>query len=225
MKPAPDPSRNGSRRMILDHAARLFRQRGYAETSLRDIATACGMKTASLYYHFASKEEIVTEVLNTGVAAVSEEARRRVDVLGSDAAPAERVQAAISAHLHALLEGDDYTGANIRIFGHVPPHVRVATMQSREQYEQWWRDLLADAAARGAIRPCTDLAHLRLLLLGAMNWSVEWHEPRRDQSVEAVASSLTALALHGVFIQAPKPQKRPRRTKTGKPKPWKPSPA
>ena len=225
LKPAPDPSHNGSRHMILDHAARLFRQRGYAETSLRDIATVCGMKTASLYYHFASKEEIVIEVLNTGVATVSEEARRRVDRLDPDAAPAERVQAAICAHLHALLEQDDYTGANIRIFGHVPPHVRVATMQSREQYDQWWRDLLADAAAHGAIRPGTDLAHLRLLLLGAMNWSVEWHKPRADKSVEAIASSLTALALHGVFVEGSEPQKRPRRTKTGKPKPWKPSPA
>ena len=223
LKPASDPSQTGSRRLILDHAARLFRQRGYAETSLRDIATVCGMKTASLYYHFASKEEIVTEVLNTGVATVSEEARRRVDRLGPEAPPAQRVQAAISAHLHALLEQDDYSGANIRIFGHVPPHVRVATMDQREHYEQWWRDLLADASARGAIRPGTDLRHLRLLLFGAMNWSVEWHKPRPgpNDSVEAIARSLTTLALHGVFIAAPK---RPRRTKTGKLKAWKPSP-
>ncbi|WP_428531082.1 TetR/AcrR family transcriptional regulator [Rhodopila sp.] len=210
--------------MILDHAARLFRQRGYAETSVRDIATVCGMKTASLYYHFASKEEIVIEVLNTGVATVSEESRRRVDRLGPHAAPAERVQAAISAHLHALREQDDYTGANIRIFGHVPPHVRAATMHSREQYEQWRRDVLADAAARGAIRPDTDLAHLRLLLLGAMNWSVEWHKPRPGKCVGSIACSLTTLALRGVFVEGSEPQRRPRHTKIGKPKPWKPSP-
>ena len=226
LKQASEPPQTGSRRLILDHAARLFRQRGYAETSLRDIATVSGMKTASLYYHFASKEEIVTEVLNTGVATVAEEARRRVDRLGPDAIPADRMQAAISAHLHALLEQDDYTGANIRIFGHVPPHVRAATMASREQYEQWWRELLTDAAARGAIRPGTDLRHLRVLLLGAMNWSVEWHTPRADpsQSVQAIARSLTAMALHGVFIQEPTPPPRHRRAKTRKPKSCKPSP-
>lgn len=226
LRPAPDPPQPTSRRLILDHAARLFRQRGYAETSLRDIATVCGMKTASLYYHFASKEEIVTEVLNTGVATVSEEARRRVNNLGPDAPPADRVQAAISAHLHALLELDDYTGANIRIFGHVPPHVRAATMASREHYEQWWRDLLTDASARGAIRPGTDLRHLRVLLLGAMNWSVECHRPRPDtqDSVEAIARSLTALALHGVFTDQPTRPLRQPRAKTRKPKPWKPSP-
>jgi AcrR family transcriptional regulator len=214
-QPASELPQSGSRRLILDHAARLFRERGYAETSLRDIATVCGMKTASLYYHFASKEEIVIEVLNTGVTTVSEEAKRRVDMLGPDAPPAARLHAAISAHLHALLELDNYTGANIRIFGHVSPGVRAATMDQRERYEQWWRDLLSDAATRGAIRPDTDVRHLRLLLLGAMNWTVEWHRPRPDEkdSVEAIARSLTSMALHGAFTDPPTQPLRRRRTK------------
>lgn len=226
LKPASEPSQAGSRRLILDHAARLFRERGYAETSMRDIAGVCGMKTASLYYHFASKEKIVTEVLNTGVASVSEEASRRVDMLGADAPAAERLHAAISAHLHALLELDNYTGANIRIFGHVSSRVRAATMDQREHYEQWWRELLADAAARGAIRPDTDLSLLRLLLLGAMNWTVEWHKPRPDStdSVEAIARSLTTMVLRGVFDDKPTPPLRRRRTKIGKLEPWKQSP-
>jgi AcrR family transcriptional regulator len=217
----------GSRLMVLDHAARLFRERGYAETSLRDIAGACGMKTASLYYHFASKDEIVIEVLNTGVARVSAEARRRVDALG-EAPPAERLHAAICGHLHALLQPDSYTGANIRIFGHVPPHVRAATMDQREQYEQWWRDLLADAAAKGAIRPGTDLRSIRLLLLGAMNWAVEWHTPRAGESenVSAIADSLTGMALHGVFADYPsKPSRQSRQQKRNFQGKWTPSPS
>jgi AcrR family transcriptional regulator len=202
-KTAPDSHRPDSRRLVLDQAARMFRECGYAETSLRDIATACGMRTASLYHHFPSKEDLVAEVLNTGVATVSAEARASVDALGPDAPPGERLGAAIGAHLRALLELDDYTGANIRIFGHVLPRVRQATQAQRDGYEDWWRDLLADAAACGAIRPGTDLRLLRLLLLGAMNWTVEWHKPRRgDDSVEAIARSLTTMALHGVFAGA-----------------------
>ncbi len=216
LKPVHASARPDSRRLVLDQAARLFRERGYAETSLRDIAAACGMKTASLYYHFASKEEIVAEVLNIGVATVCAEVRRRVDASGSGAPPAERLRAAISGHLHALLELDDYTGANIRIFGHVPPRVRQATMRQREDYEQWWRDLLADAASRGAIQPGTDLRLLRLLLLGAMNWSVEWHKPRRGDadSVEAIAGSLTDMALHGCFGHHTATAARPRHAAT-----------
>lgn len=193
------PPRPQSRRRVLDQAARLFRQHGYSETSLRDIAAACDMKTASLYYHFASKEELVAEVLDTGVTTVSDEVRRSVEALGSNAAPADRLHTAITAHLRALLELDDYTGANIRIFGHVPPRVRAATMAHRARYEDWWSLMLDDAAAQGAIRPGTDLRLLRLLLLGAMNWSVEWHRPQRD-SVDAIACSLTGMAIQGVFV-------------------------
>lgn len=219
-KISPLLPRTDSRRMVLDHSARMFRERGYAETSLRDIAAACGMKTASLYHHFASKEELVAEVLDTGVATVFSEARRRVETLGPDAPPAARLAAAISAHLHALLEADDYTGANIRIFGHVPARVRAATMEQREKYEQWWRDLLAHAALQGAIKPGTDLRTLRLLLLGAMNWSVEWHRPRRGaDSVGAIAQSLTALVLGGVFTDlqhaVPPQQKTKKQTRKG----------
>jgi AcrR family transcriptional regulator len=201
------PPKTDSRRLVLDQAARLFRERGYAETSLRDIAVACGMKPASLYYHFASKEEIVTAVLDTGVLTVSDEVRRGVAALGAEAPAADRLRAAIGAHLRALLELDDYTGANIRIFGHVPPRVRAATMAPRERYENWWRGLLADAAAEGAIRPGTDLRLLRLLLLGAMNWSVEWHRPRRGDadSVARIADTLAGMVQHGVFTQGTAP--------------------
>lgn len=209
----PVSSRVDSRTFVLDQAARLFRERGYAETSLRDIATACGIKTASLYYHFASKEEIVAEVLNTGVATVYEEAQRSVDALGEDAAPADRIRAAIAAHLRALLEIDDYTGANIRIFGHVSPHVRAVTMPQRERYEEWWRELLSAAAAAGAFRPGTDVRLVRLLLLGAMNWSVEWHQPRRGSadSVAAIARGLADMALNGVLADSDPEGARPRR--------------
>ncbi len=202
----------GSRRIVLDGAARLFRLHGYAAVSMRDIAAACGIKAGSLYYHFQSKEQIVTEVLDTGVGTVFEEARRSVERL-SPAAPLEqRLRAAIGAHLHALLELDDYTGANIRIFGHVPERVRKAALASRRQYEDWWRGLLARGEAEGAFAPGTDLRLVRLFLLGAMNWSLEWHKPGLTD-VEDLADRLTAMALHGVAAQkrtAPKPGRKPR---------------
>ena len=202
----------GSRRIVLDGAARLFRLHGYAAVSMRDIAAACGIKAGSLYYHFQSKEQIVTEVLDTGVGTVFEEARRSVEALPPAAPLEQRLRAAIGAHLHALLDLDDYTGANIRIFGHVPEHVRKAALASRRQYEDWWRDLLARGEAEGAFAPGADLRLLRLFLLGAMNWSLEWHRPG-STDVDELADRLTAMALHGVAAPkrtVPKPRRRPR---------------
>jgi len=191
-----------SRRLVLDHAAKLFRAHGYATVSMRDIAAACGIKAGSLYYHFPSKEQIVTEVLDTGVGTVFDEARRSVEALPPGASLARHLRAAIGAHLHALLELDDYTGANIRIFGHVPERVRTAALANRRVYEDWWRDLLARGEAEGAFAPGTDLRLVRLFLLGAMNWSLEWHRPG-SADVDDLADRLTALVLHGVAVAQP----------------------
>ncbi|MGI4952154.1 MAG: TetR/AcrR family transcriptional regulator [Janthinobacterium lividum] len=199
-----------SRRVVLDHAARLFRQYGYAAVSMRDIAAACGIKAGSLYYHFPSKEQIVLEVLDAGVGTVFDTVRSAAAALPPDAGLAVRLRSAIGAHLHALLELGDYTGANIRIFGHVPEHVRTAAMATRRLYEEWWTRLLEQGAAEGAFAPGTDLKLTKLFLLGAMNWSLTWYKSGADRhDVQAIADHLAGLVLHGVAAPTAKPRARP----------------
>ena len=219
------------RRLALDNAARLFRTQGYAAVTMRDIAAACEVKAGSLYYHFASKEQIVVEVLNTGVNMVIAEVLRHMGRLPAGAVLALRLRTAIAAHLHTLLGRNDYIGANIRIFAHVPDRVRIEALAHRQLYEAWWQDLLDQGARDGAFRPGTDLRLVRLFLMGAMNWSLEWHHfhgqapsgqdssgqdahvqalpdqfPRGQssgaQDVDAIADRLAALVLHGVSAPA-----------------------
>jgi TetR/AcrR family transcriptional regulator, cholesterol catabolism regulator len=73
-----------SRQHILDVAAKLFRATGYTKTSLRDIGERAGMKAGSLYYHFAWKEELVAEVLRTGVKRVHRAVVSAIDALDPD---------------------------------------------------------------------------------------------------------------------------------------------
>src|SRR6218665_1357719 len=86
----------GSRRLILDTAARLLRSGGYHQTTLREIAEAVGMRKASLYYHFASKEEIVEAVANDGVRFVHEAVSAALEE-NAGAGPRARRAAAIRA--------------------------------------------------------------------------------------------------------------------------------
>ena len=64
--------------LILDEAARLFREKGYAATSMRDIATAVDMLPGSLYYHFAAKEDLLVAVYEQGVRLITEKARAAI---------------------------------------------------------------------------------------------------------------------------------------------------
>ena len=146
-----------SRQRILDCAAKLFRANGYAATALGDIAAASGMRTASLYYHFASKEDLVREVLRISAARTFDAARAAVAALPDEACFEDRLAAAIAAHLDELLGHADYTSADLRIVNQVPDDVRRDVLPIRRDYADWWRDLLQQGAQDGAIRADADL--------------------------------------------------------------------
>lgn len=207
---AEDPLGLQSRRLILDTAARLFRNEGYAATSLRDIAAACGMQAGSLYYHFASKDEIVAEVLRIGVENVFRAVRDAVAALPADAPPRQLVGTAVTAHLQALLRLQDYTSANIRIFGQVPPAVRQGHLHLRDDYERLWAGLLDRCAASGQVRPQANLHLARFFLIGAMNGTLEWYHGH-GTSLKAIAAQLTGMMVDGILL--PEATARPARAK------------
>ncbi len=78
--PRTDPSRRGD---ILRHATRLFAERGYEGASMGDLAERVGMRKASLFYHFSSKEVLYTEVLDQLIAAVGAQIALAVTADGS----------------------------------------------------------------------------------------------------------------------------------------------
>ena len=188
---------------ILNVAARLFREQGYGAVSLRRIAEAAGIKAGSIYYHFGSKDEIVVAILDEGIWAVHDRMRRAIsDVSGGDAATVLR--AAIRAHLRALLDVSDYSSANVRIFGQVPQSVRDANLPARRAYEAEWDGLLSRLKADGALREVVDVRRLRLMLIGALNATLEWFDPERG-SAEALASAYADVFLNGVLTKRSDP--------------------
>ncbi len=195
--PAAGP---GGRRRILDVAAALFLERGYSGTSLREIAAAVGMKAGSLYYHFASKEEVLLAILVRGID-VMVEAFESAHAATAQRDGRTRLAAHVRAHLGALFEHGPYTAAHVTTFRTAPPGVRDAIVPRRDAYESMWSDLLAELTARGELAPDTPIGLSRLTLFGAMNSAVEWFDPDRG-SLDAFAEAITrqfwsGLAAHG----------------------------
>ena len=170
---------------ILDAAARLFRQKGYRVTSMRDIAAASGMLAGSLYYHFASKEELLVAVYAEGVRRISVSVRA---ALARDLEPWTRLEAVCAAHLAALLEDSDYAQVVIRVRPDDAPDVAKRLIALRDDYER----LFTQALTRLPLVPRTDRRSLRLMLLGALNWSQTWYRSGRD-SPEVIARQFVRL--------------------------------
>src|ERR1700722_4518574 len=89
-----------TRQRILLTAARLFRDKGYRATTLRDIARASRLGTGSAYYHFGSKEDLLNQVLDDGIAHFECLVSGAIEALGPEASVIARLRAAATAHLH-----------------------------------------------------------------------------------------------------------------------------
>lgn len=184
------------RERILDVAAESFLSRGYEGTSLRQLADAVGMKAGSLYYHFASKDELLTEVLRRGID-VMHTAFDDADERTLGASGELRVAAHVRAHLAALFENGPYTAAHVTTFRTAPEHVRSDIVRLRDSYEARWTALLTDLQAEGTLVHGVNINLARLSLFGAMNSSVEWFDPDRG-NLDDFAAVITQQFWHGV---------------------------
>lgn len=187
----------GKRERILNEAAKLFRQHGYAVTTLRQIADATGMMAGSIYYHFSSKEEILVEVLDTGIRMVLQAVQAKVDAVPSAVGMRDRIAAAIEGHLYGLLHHGQFTSANIRIYGQIPQSAKDRHRVIRRQYADYWDRLFAQGQAAGELRPDVPVSVMRLFVLGSLNFTVEWYNPKRS-SFESFARHISALVFDGI---------------------------
>ncbi len=149
---------------LLDAAARRFAERGYAGTTMRDIAEGAQMLPGSLYYHFASKEDLLVAVYEAGVREL--EAAVAAATAGADD-PWAQLEAACGAHLETILRDSDYAQVLIRVLPQDVPLLAERLTALRRRYEARWHGLVAALP----LPPRTDRGALRLMLLGALNWT------------------------------------------------------
>jgi AcrR family transcriptional regulator len=187
-----------TRERILDAAAAAFRERGFAATRLSDIAERAELQAPSLYYHFASKEELIEVVLALGVTRTFEHVRARVAEVPEDD-PLGRLRAAIEGHVEMVLETGNYSAANLRLYGQMPNEIRRRLQRIQRRVGRYWNELLVQARDAGAIRSDLNLSVVRMLILGALNWTAEWYEPSGLTPAE-VAAHATAIVLEGLAV-------------------------
>jgi len=178
-----------TRQKILDAAARVFAARGFNSTSLNDIATAASMKSGSLYFHFESKDVLISEVLREGVVRSLSIVKEAVDALGDRSSARARICAAIAAHVGALSSLASYAAAVLRIVEEVSPELRASFRSNNRQYAEYWNDLVARAQQEGAFVSPADPRHIRRVLFGAMNATMvnQGQAAAEDESARLVA--------------------------------------
>jgi len=193
IQPRPIAAEEPNRRAeIVRAAGRLFREKGYAATTIRDIAGAVGMRSGSPFYHFKTKNDMLRAVVLEGLDAFNAAVARAAS---SDKPPRARFEAMLRAHLGQLLgdDGRDFAATLLHESRHLDPAVLAELVALKDSYEAMWQKALQDLKRAGLIADDSQVA--RLFLLGALNWTVQWYRPDGAKSVEQIARQLARLLL------------------------------
>jgi len=183
---------NGNRRCnLLRVCARLFREKGFDGTTIRDISRAAGMHSGSPFYHFASKQEMLLAVMEQGLA---EGLRRSEAVLAERLAPEEKFRRLVRVHLGTILEdGNDFIPVLLYDWRSLTPANRRRVIALKDRYDALWQRMLEELAGSGRVSGDAQLA--RLLVLGAVNWAAQWYRPGGRLSLDQIAAQTAQVFL------------------------------
>jgi AcrR family transcriptional regulator len=177
----------GDRRAeLIEKAAHLFGERGYANTSMRDISAAFGILHGSIYHHFGSKEELFITVYASGVDRFVKDVEKAIEPLTD---PWQRLEAACIAHLEALLMRESPAATVLADWSaNYSDSMRTALVAQRDKYEKVFSELTDAVDLPSDIKR----RYFRLGLLGALNGALMWYQPGGDAPA-TVAKHLFSL--------------------------------
>jgi TetR/AcrR family transcriptional regulator, cholesterol catabolism regulator len=185
---------SGRRQQLLRASARLFREKGYDGTSVRDIAQATGMQSGSWVYHFATKQDILEAVMREGLV----DALARIEAIAAlELPPRQQFDRLVRTHLDTLLgAGQDFIPVVLYEWRSLEPAARRRVSVLLKRYEAVWEAALARLRSAGDWPDTTRID--ALLLFGSLNWIARWYDPRGALDVPALADECVRF-----FLRAP----------------------
>ncbi|WP_114973427.1 TetR/AcrR family transcriptional regulator [Rhodoferax ferrireducens] len=189
----PDEKNEGNRRQdLIKAAAKLFRRHGFNGTSTRDIASAVGMHSGSLFCHFKSKNALLYEVMQEGMRSAL---ARQTIVLLAEHDAATTLRQLIRSHFDTLLgPNSDFMHAVLYESRSLDTQQRNVIAKLQGDYEAAWTPVLQELSLTGCLQAEVPLA--RLLIFGALNRSVQWFDPKKGTSLDDLTDAVMALFIH-----------------------------
>jgi AcrR family transcriptional regulator len=184
---------------ILRTAARIFAEKGYHPTTMRDISRATRVSLAGLYYYCKSKEELLFLIQDNCFGRVLARLEERLRETGD---PAERLRVVVENHLSFFAANM----AEMKVLSHEADalagelHERVST--KKQQYTRRVRGILAELQQQEGRAVKIDLTVATYALFGMMNWIYNWYDPAGALSVADLVENLTRLFLRGFSAAA-----------------------
>jgi len=135
---------------LLETATRLFREQGFHNTSMQDLAAALGMQKGSLYYYIDSKEALLRRLLERATSVL---AFQIDEIYAVDLPPAEKLRCALENHAATMVRHLDLVSVYLQEYRNLPPRRLTEALAVRKHYEQVLMQIVDDGVASGDFRP------------------------------------------------------------------------
>ncbi|WP_332854754.1 TetR family transcriptional regulator [Duganella sp. S19_KUP01_CR8] len=197
---APSPKKRGRphkgkggglRAELLEKSAQLFRTKGYDNTTVREIAAAAGIQAGSWFYHFKTKQDILAAIMEQGLARSLAEIEA---IARQPLPPCDLLRQLVEAHLHTLLAPDHHFIAVLLYeWRSLDESSRARIVALKDRYEAVWDHAIAALHRSGDWAMPSQFD--RLLIFGALNWTVQWYKPGSGVDVQQLAQQAMLFIL------------------------------
>ena len=182
------------KQQIEEKATTLFQERGYAATSMRDLAQVLGIEAASLYSHIKSKEEILQKIC---FRMADEFFEAWKDVTSEDSSFSAKMEKAVIAHVNVITKDTDASAVFFNEWRHLSEPFLSEFLAMRNDYEGRFIQIIKDGIATGEFED-VDEKFMMLTILSSLNWTHNWYKPEGSLTPEEIASRLSNLILNGL---------------------------
>jgi AcrR family transcriptional regulator len=183
------------RQEIVDAAARIFHDKGYAGTSIQDVADAVDILKGSLYYYIRTKEDllfaVIQEVHEAGLANLE---RNKLE--GGSAL--DRIRAFVVSHMSYNAENLTKMTVFFHDFRSLGPKRRETIVEERDIYDRYLRKLIKQGKKEGSIRKDVNAKLAAFSILGSMNWMYQWYRPDGPLPISKIAAEFAELAVQSL---------------------------
>jgi AcrR family transcriptional regulator len=193
VKTKPAASR---REDILYQAERLFEQKGYPASVMRELADLVGIEPSSMYSHFRSKEDILWEL---AIACADDFAATVSPIANANASPVDRMRAMIVAHVEVVLRNQHSAAVFTMEWRHLTEPRLTEYAKRRDDYENLFRRVIREGVEKGQFKP-VEPKFGSLTILSALNWTYQWYKPTGASQPREIGQKLAEMLLGGLVV-------------------------
>jgi AcrR family transcriptional regulator len=186
--------KSAKRELILAEAAKLFKDRGYSGTSMRDLAGQVGMEAASMYNHIKSKDELLDTICfrisDTYISQLAEIERTAIPY-------GEKIKSLVRLHIRLMVEDSAAVSVANHDWKYLPEPRLTEFKQARKSYEKGFAALIEAGIAAGEFRP-VNVSVALFTVLSAVRWVELWYRPGRGLTADELESNILTVLLGGL---------------------------